>query len=67
MKVIESAGQTVYELSKETPSEDIVVSKATEFVKSLEVRHEGEGGGEREGGTGKWFEPLTRLVKALLW
>ena len=37
MRVIRSAGETISELSKDTPSEDVVNSRATEFVKSLEV------------------------------
>ena len=37
MKVIRSAGETISELSKDSPSEDIVSARATQFVKSLEV------------------------------
>lgn len=36
VRVIRSAGETISELSKDMPSEDIVNSRATEFVKSLE-------------------------------
>ncbi|XP_001640033.2 mediator of RNA polymerase II transcription subunit 11 isoform X1 [Nematostella vectensis] len=36
VKVMQSAGETIAELSNENPSEDMVNMKATEFVKSLE-------------------------------
>ncbi|XP_002164790.1 mediator of RNA polymerase II transcription subunit 11-like [Hydra vulgaris] len=35
--VIESAGQSLLELSKEQPSEDYIISRTTEFLKGLEA------------------------------
>lgn len=37
MKVLQTAGETLLELSKDSSSEDLVNTKATQFVKSLEV------------------------------
>ncbi|XP_031563294.1 mediator of RNA polymerase II transcription subunit 11-like [Actinia tenebrosa] len=36
MKVLQTAGQTLLELSKDSPSDEVVNTKATQFVKSLE-------------------------------
>ena len=35
--MIRSAGETLEELSRESPSEDLINSTATRFLKSLEV------------------------------
>lgn len=35
--VLKSAGETLAELSKESPSDDVVNARAAQFVKSLEV------------------------------